>query len=139
MEKREANMMFNKNGNGYITTRITIPVIWARQLGFTEENKKAIIELNNNKIIIKKNNMEDKSMDKSKIELKNKIIDEVVDLLISNISSWSDTDTEKAESNISLYANDYTFQYIEDNNIKDFNKDEILKIVDEVEKEYLKY
>lgn|SRR5574344_545801 len=54
IEERKANMMFNKNGNGSVTTRITIPVNWARQLGFTEEHKNGIMQLNENKIIIEK-------------------------------------------------------------------------------------
>lgn len=51
---RKANMMFNKNGNGADTTRITIPVVWAKQLGFTPENREGILTLDENKIILKK-------------------------------------------------------------------------------------
>ena len=53
--QRKANMIFNKNGNGSDTTRITIPVIWAKKLGFTSEDREAIIRLKDNKIIIEKN------------------------------------------------------------------------------------
>lgn len=53
-KQRKANMMFNKNGNGADTTRITIPVIWAKKLGFTAENREAIIKLEENKITIEK-------------------------------------------------------------------------------------
>ena len=51
-KQRKANMMFNKNGNGADTTRITIPVIWARKLGYTENDKTAIIKLKENSIEI---------------------------------------------------------------------------------------
>ena len=51
-EQRKANMMFNKNGNGADTTRITIPVMWARKLGYTENDKTAIIKLNEKSIEI---------------------------------------------------------------------------------------
>lgn len=51
---RKANIMFNKNGNGFTTTRITIPVGWTKELGFSEEDKEAKISLDNNKIIIEK-------------------------------------------------------------------------------------
>lgn len=53
--QRKANMIFNKNGNGSDTTRITIPVVWAKKLGFTLEDREAIIRLKDNKIIIEKN------------------------------------------------------------------------------------
>lgn len=52
--QRKANMMFNKNGNGFDTTRITIPVVWTKKLGFTQDDREAIIRLEENKIIIEK-------------------------------------------------------------------------------------
>lgn len=54
--QRKANMMFNKNGSGSDTTRITIPVVWAKKLGFTSEDRRAIIKLAENQIIIEKEN-----------------------------------------------------------------------------------
>lgn len=54
--QRKANMMFNKNGAGSDTTRITIPVVWAKKLGFTSEDRRAIIKLAENQIIIEKEN-----------------------------------------------------------------------------------
>lgn len=53
--QRKANMIFNKSGSGSITTKITIPIKWARDLEFTPENREAIIKLENNRIIIEKN------------------------------------------------------------------------------------
>ena len=51
---RKANILFNKNGQGCLTTRITLPVPWIKNLGFTENDRQAIIEFKNNEIIIKK-------------------------------------------------------------------------------------
>lgn len=58
-KQRKANMIFNKSGSGSITTKITIPIKWTRELGFTSENREAIIKLENNRIIIEKNLNED--------------------------------------------------------------------------------
>lgn len=52
--QRKANIIYNKNGNSYITTKITLPVPWVKKLGFSEENKNAIIKLEDDKIIIEK-------------------------------------------------------------------------------------
>ena len=54
MEKRKANVMFNKNGKGYTTTRITLPVPWIKDMGLNETNKEVIIEYEDEKITIKK-------------------------------------------------------------------------------------
>ena len=54
MERRKANIMFNKNGKGYTTTRITLPVPWIKEMGLNEFNKEVLIEYDNNKITIKK-------------------------------------------------------------------------------------
>ena len=52
--QRKANMLFNKTGNRADTTRITIPVTWAKKLGFTSEEREAIIKLEGDEIIIRK-------------------------------------------------------------------------------------
>jgi bifunctional DNA-binding transcriptional regulator/antitoxin component of YhaV-PrlF toxin-antitoxin module len=54
MEKRKANVMFNKNGKGFTTTRITLPVPWIKDMGLNETNKEVIIEYEDEKITIKK-------------------------------------------------------------------------------------
>ena len=51
---RKANMIFSKNGNGFLSTKITIPVGWARALQLTENDRECIIQLENNQIIISK-------------------------------------------------------------------------------------
>lgn len=52
--RRDTNLIFGKNGNGYVTTKITIPVTWAKELGFTEDDRKAKIQFKNNSIVIEK-------------------------------------------------------------------------------------
>ena len=55
METRKANIIFSKNGNGFQTTKITLPVGWVKELGATVEDKEVTITLKNKKIeIIKK-------------------------------------------------------------------------------------
>ena len=54
MEKRKANVMFNKNGRGFTTTRITLPVPWIKDMGLNETDKEVIIEYEDEKITIKK-------------------------------------------------------------------------------------
>jgi hypothetical protein len=54
MKKRKANIMFNKNGNGNLTTRITLPVPWIKAMGLNENNREVLIEYNDEKITIKK-------------------------------------------------------------------------------------
>lgn len=54
METRKANIIFNKNGKGNVTYKITLPVPWIKKLGFKENDKLAIILLTENEIIIRK-------------------------------------------------------------------------------------
>lgn len=54
MEKRNANVMFAKNGQGSRTTRITLPVNWVDVIGVTEENRKVFIYQVAGEIIITK-------------------------------------------------------------------------------------
>ena len=53
-EKRDVKIMWAKTGNGSTTTRVTLPVPWVRQLGLTEDNRVATLELKDNQIIITK-------------------------------------------------------------------------------------
>lgn len=54
MEIRNANILFNKNGHGSLTTRITLPVPFIRELGFAEDDREALIICEKNQIIIRK-------------------------------------------------------------------------------------
>lgn len=53
-KQRKTNIIFGKNGNGYTTTKITLPVGWIKDLGFTENDKSAIIKIQGDIIEIKK-------------------------------------------------------------------------------------
>jgi hypothetical protein len=52
--KRETKIIYGKNGQGFVTNRITLPVPWVKKLGFTENDREAEIELKENSIIIRK-------------------------------------------------------------------------------------
>lgn len=51
---RLVNINFGKNGNGYDSFKVGLPAEWVRKLGFTEEDKRALIEVDGYKIIIQK-------------------------------------------------------------------------------------
>lgn len=55
---RYVNMIFNKNGNGNVTTKINIPVPWAKKLGFTNDYREGVLLLKDDKIILMKNTFE---------------------------------------------------------------------------------
>ena len=52
LSSRDINIIFGKNGKGFTSTRINLPLPWLKQLGFDEENRKAKITLHENKITI---------------------------------------------------------------------------------------
>ncbi|MDD7761636.1 MAG: AbrB/MazE/SpoVT family DNA-binding domain-containing protein [Ezakiella sp.] len=54
MEERKANIIFAKNGQGYTTNRVTLPVPWIKALGVTEDQREVKITLKDNKIILEK-------------------------------------------------------------------------------------
>ncbi len=56
MEGRKLNVSFAKTGNGYLTTRIALPITDLRDMGVTEENREIIYyyDKENEQIIIKK-------------------------------------------------------------------------------------
>ena len=54
IESRDINIMFGKNGKGFTSTRITLPLPWLRQLGFDEQNRRAKLTLSEDKIIIER-------------------------------------------------------------------------------------
>lgn len=53
-EERIAKIQFGKNGQGYRSTRITLPVPWVDELGITENHRDVKISIKKNKIIIEK-------------------------------------------------------------------------------------
>ena len=54
MEERKAKVLFGKNGNGAMTTKLTLPVPWVRAIGSSPEDREVTIRLQGNEIIIKK-------------------------------------------------------------------------------------
>ena len=54
MFKEEKKINFNKGGNGATSGRVILPARWLKHLGITEENNKVTLELEDNKIVIKK-------------------------------------------------------------------------------------
>lgn len=53
-EIRRMNIITNLDGHGTLNYKMSIPKKWADDLGFSEKNKQAIIEIDNDKIIIRK-------------------------------------------------------------------------------------
>lgn len=55
-EIRTVKMIFNKDGHGSLSTRISVPKSWADKLGFSQEKREAEITFDEEKecIIIKK-------------------------------------------------------------------------------------
>lgn len=55
-EIRTVKMIFNKDGHGSLSTRISIPKSWADKLGFSQEKREAEIVFDDEKecIVIKK-------------------------------------------------------------------------------------
>ncbi len=56
MEERKLNVSFAKTGNGYLTTRIILPITDLREMGVTEKDREVIYSYDkeNKQIIIKK-------------------------------------------------------------------------------------
>lgn len=56
MEGRKLNVSFAKTGNGYLTTRVALPITDLRDMGVTENDREIIYyyDKKNEQIIIKK-------------------------------------------------------------------------------------
>lgn len=46
--------MFNNDGKGTYTNRISLPKTWIAQMGITKEEREVIVKFEDNKIIIEK-------------------------------------------------------------------------------------
>ena len=53
-DTRSLKIIFGKGGSGSTTTRLTLPITYIKQLGITPEERDVIVELDEDKIIIKK-------------------------------------------------------------------------------------
>lgn len=51
---RELKIMFNNDGKGTYTNRISLPKTWISKMGITQEERDVIVKFENNKIIIEK-------------------------------------------------------------------------------------
>lgn len=58
MEERKLNVSFSKTGNGYLTSRLSIPITDLRNMGVTPEDRsiKYCYNKETKQIIIEKNN-----------------------------------------------------------------------------------
>lgn len=58
MEKRIMNIMFSKAGGnaskGSYNTRVSLPKVWVDRMGFSPEERSAILEFDGEKITIRK-------------------------------------------------------------------------------------
>ena len=58
MEERTAKILFNKSGGtagkGGVTNRITLPTLWIKKMGITENNREVKLSFVDDKIIIEK-------------------------------------------------------------------------------------
>lgn len=58
MEKRKANIIYSKAGGnagkGSYNTKVSIPKVWADRMGFSADDRSAILEYDDNKITIRK-------------------------------------------------------------------------------------
>lgn len=54
MEARNMNIIFNKAGSGSISTKLNIPMLWIKQMGISQDNRKVILEFDGDNIVIKK-------------------------------------------------------------------------------------
>lgn len=53
-ERRELKIMFNDDGKGSYTNKISLPKTWITQMGITPEKREVIVKFEDNKIIIEK-------------------------------------------------------------------------------------
>jgi hypothetical protein len=53
-EKRSAKLLSHKGGSGSTTFRLTLPTLWIRSLGLSEDIRDVQIELIDNQIVITK-------------------------------------------------------------------------------------
>lgn len=58
MEKRKANIIYSKAGGnaskGSYNTKVSVPKAWADRMGFSPEERRAVLEFDGEKITIRK-------------------------------------------------------------------------------------
>ncbi|MBC5996457.1 AbrB/MazE/SpoVT family DNA-binding domain-containing protein [Romboutsia ilealis] len=45
-EKRDLNVMFAKSGSGSITSRLTIPIAWVKEMNITKDDRTVEVTFN---------------------------------------------------------------------------------------------
>ena len=53
-QKRELNVSYHKGGSGSTTPKVSLPTTWIRDMGFTKEDRIAIVSFDGEKITIEK-------------------------------------------------------------------------------------
>nr|WP_293994595.1 AbrB/MazE/SpoVT family DNA-binding domain-containing protein [uncultured Fusobacterium sp.] len=53
-DTRESKIMFNNDGKGNYTNKISLPKTWIAQMGVTPDQREVIVKFEDNKIIIEK-------------------------------------------------------------------------------------
>ena len=48
------NIIFNKAGSGSMSTKVSIPISWIRQMGISQEDRNAVLEFDGKQITIRK-------------------------------------------------------------------------------------
>lgn len=46
MEKRDLKIMFAKSGNGFLTTRLSVPKAWVDDMEITQDEREVEVEYN---------------------------------------------------------------------------------------------
>ena len=54
MENRNLKISFNKSGSGSLTPRLSLPIIWVREMGISEEDREVVVSLYEDFIMIRK-------------------------------------------------------------------------------------
>ena len=60
MDQRDLKVSFNKGGSGSISASIRLPISWIKELGIDQDNRDVEVYFNEDQIIIKKMNTEQK-------------------------------------------------------------------------------
>ena len=149
VEIRTTKILFAKNGNGYTTTRITLPVPWVKEMGFDDVNRTATLKFDGEKIIINKEDlkMEGIILEKAYVQYGQKgIYDFTIESKYINFNSYEEA-KEYVEDNIEEDVEYYFYKTQEDadNNeyfevviCNNYDNERIEKMIDEIKKEVLK-
>ena len=54
METRRLRILYNKNGQGRMSTKITLPLPWLREMGVTETDREVTVSYDGERIVIEK-------------------------------------------------------------------------------------